>query len=438
MAQRRRRERLEPSRKEQALTQREREQRKRLYIAVGVALGLAGLLLAAGLIYTLLILPRSAVAVVNGETISTRDLAVRTRFEQTQYENQLASLFNMQDQFDPTGQQGFFTSQIQQLQGVLADPEGLANQVLERMIEETVIRQEAAKAGITVDEAALAQRINEYVAQGLGGVTAPQATATAEALAAATATPLPTPAPTLTTTAVLTPTATPAPTPTTYVVAQADIDKSFQEQIANIQETSGLSETAFRQFFADELLRARLLEVLGSEMPTTGERVQASHILVSVAQDAPEADVQTALAKAISITQQINNGADFAELAQKFSDDTGSAANGGDLGFFGRGQMVQEFEDAAFALDIGQVTAEPVRSQFGYHIIKVTGKDQGEPDFNQWLQERKAAAQIERRLTDARLPKLPEVPATLFRTVTQPVQVPTLAPSPDATPAPEQ
>ena len=82
------------------------------------------------------------------------------------------------------------------------------------------------------------------------------------------------------------------------------------------------------------------------------------------------------MAKAISITQRLNSGEDFATLAQKFSDDTGSGANGGELDFFGRGQMVKEFEDAAFSLPIGQIS-EPIKSQFGYHIIQVEEKDKG-------------------------------------------------------------
>ena len=163
-----------------------------------------------------------------------------------------------------------------------------------------------------------------------------------------------------------------------------------------------------------DLLREKLLKQVGDQMPTTGERVRARHILVSVPQDASAEDQQLALAKAISITQRLNSGEDFATLAQQFSDDTGSATQGGDLGFFGRGQMVKEFEDAAFSLPIGQIS-EPIKSQFGYHIIQVEEKDNGDPDINAWVQDQKAAAQIKRSLTASRLPTLPTVSPDLLQ-----------------------
>lgn len=428
MAQRRTRERPEPSRKEQQMTLREREQARRLTIIVGTVLAVAGVLLVAALAYQLLVLPNSAVAVVDGENITTEELANRSKFDQAQYSNQLANLLSLQDQFDPGGTQGFFTSQIQQLQGILVNPEGLANQALETMIDERILQQAAAAAGIAVSDAEVRERIEGVIAGGLGGVTAPQATATAEALALAT--PSPTPSPTPTTTVTITPTATPLPTPTVRVLTAEEIDESYQEQLANIAETSGLTEAQYRQLFVNDLLRVKLVEALGDQMPTTGERVQASHILLSVPEDAGEAVEQETLARAISITQQLKDGADFATLAEQFSEDPGSAVNGGDLGFFGRGMMVAEFEEAAYTLDIGQIS-EPVRSQFGYHIIKVTGKDQGEPDFDQWFQDRKTAAAIERRLTNARLPALPDVNPLLFQQVAQPAALPTIAVTPE-------
>lgn len=436
MAKRLKQERLEPSRKQQRMTQAERAQARRITIVVGSVLGFALLLLLAGLLYQFVLLPNSAVAVVGPDRITTRELARRTQYEQDLYQNQLANLINFQQQFDPTGQQGFFTAQIQQLQSLLSDPEGLANQVLERMIDERVILQAAAELGVQVTEAEIDAQINDTLAQSLGGITEPQATATAQALALATPTPTltptPTPTATLTTTVAITPTATPAPTPTPVVITQDRLNEVYQEQLKNVRESSGLTEAEFRQLFAVNLLRTKLIEAIGDQMPTTGERVQASHILISVAQDAPEEQQQLALAKAISITQRIQAGEDFAELARRYSEDPGSASNGGDLGFFGRGMMVPEFEAAAFGLEIGQVTAEPVRTQFGYHIIKVTGRDRGDPDFNQWLQDRKLATTIERRLTNARLPKLKPVPPGLLQPVTvslPPTPVPTAVPT---------
>lgn len=91
----------------------------------------------------------------------------------------------------------------------------------------------------------------------------------------------------------------------------------------------------------------------------TPEQVRASHILVKTKEEADE------------IKKQLDEGADFATLAKEKSTDTGSAANGGDLGFFGEGEMVEAFEKAAFSMKIDEIS-DPIKSDFGYHIIKKT------------------------------------------------------------------
>ena len=111
------------------------------------------------------------------------------------------------------------------------------------------------------------------------------------------------------------------------------------------------------------------------------EQVRARHILIRV-QGSPspirpgQKDLTDAeaLAKAQDLRKRIQAGEDFAQLASQESDDTGSGANGGDLGFFRRGQMVPSFEQAAFALQPGELS-EPVKTQFGYHVIKVEAKE---------------------------------------------------------------
>jgi peptidyl-prolyl cis-trans isomerase D len=103
-----------------------------------------------------------------------------------------------------------------------------------------------------------------------------------------------------------------------------------------------------------------------------GEERQASHILITVKPDAAEADKKAAKEKAEDVLQQAQKDpAQFAKLAEKYSQDPGSAKQGGDLGFFGRGMMVKPFEDAAFAMKKDEVRG-PVESEFGYHIIKLT------------------------------------------------------------------
>ena len=102
----------------------------------------------------------------------------------------------------------------------------------------------------------------------------------------------------------------------------------------------------------------------------TQEQRRASHILIQVAADADEDAVNKAEAEARDVLKQIQAGGDFAELARKYSKDPGSSAQGGDLGFFARGAMVPEFDDAVFSQQVGDVS-EPVKTQFGFHIIKL-------------------------------------------------------------------
>ncbi len=102
---------------------------------------------------------------------------------------------------------------------------------------------------------------------------------------------------------------------------------------------------------------------------THPEQVRARHILVAVSPDASAAERASAKAKAEELLQKVKSGADFAKLAQQFSDDPGTKDRGGELGYFARGEMVKPFEDAAFKLTPGQVTL--VQSQYGYHIVQL-------------------------------------------------------------------
>lgn len=97
---------------------------------------------------------------------------------------------------------------------------------------------------------------------------------------------------------------------------------------------------------------------------------KASHILIKLSQDADESAVAEARGKIEALAQRLEQGEDFAELAKANSQDPGSAATGGDLGYFGKGMMDPAFETATFALEPEQVS-EPVRSQFGLHLIKL-------------------------------------------------------------------
>jgi len=125
----------------------------------------------------------------------------------------------------------------------------------------------------------------------------------------------------------------------------------------------GFTPATFRARIHDSLLITKVEQKV-APLPATIEQVQARHILVNSASEANKIYAQLQ-----------KNPKQFAALAKKYSKDTGSAAQGGELGFFGRGQMVAPFEKAAFSQPIGQI-GKPVKSQFGYHIILVEARKQ--------------------------------------------------------------
>ena len=116
------------------------------------------------------------------------------------------------------------------------------------------------------------------------------------------------------------------------------------------------------------------------------DEVEASHILIKTTDDnnkpLSEAEQKKAKEKAEKVLKEVKAGGDFAELAKKYSQDPGSATNGGALGAFGKGMMVKEFEDAAFGMEPGQVS-NLVKTDFGYHIIKVTDRIKETTSFDE-------------------------------------------------------
>ncbi len=119
---------------------------------------------------------------------------------------------------------------------------------------------------------------------------------------------------------------------------------------------------------SEAVLEARAREIYRADTTRFAikEEVQARHILIMSTSENAEDKAKAAL-------KELKDGADFARLAQQVSEDTGSGTRGGDLGYFGRGRMVKEFEDVAFRLQPGE-TSDIVKSQFGYHIIQVTDR----------------------------------------------------------------
>ncbi|MFZ5392354.1 MAG: peptidylprolyl isomerase [Patescibacteria group bacterium] len=145
----------------------------------------------------------------------------------------------------------------------------------------------------------------------------------------------------------------------------------------------------------DEFKQKLLISLYGQKLEDKViEKVSAKHILISADQSASEEDVAKAKEKAMEVIKKLKEGGDFAALAKEYSNDPSVSQNGGDLGYFSRGMMVPEFEKAAFALEKGQIS-EPVKTDFGWHIIKVEDKKGSvKNSFTDWLEEQKKQMKI--------------------------------------------
>jgi len=263
----------------------------------------------------------------------------------------------------------------QQMQQLVLELVSLPNDMLETLIEDELVRQEAARRNITVTADEIEQEIEKYVGYYRPTPTptaGPSPTPTMTSTPTLTPTPSPTYTPTPLPTGTLTPTTptatptigpteTPLPTPTlmTYQSYLTERSKLFQ----NIAKSTQTSENDIRKMIEVSLLRRKLQQALAAEVPTKAEQVHARHILVKTYDDA------------LQVQQRLNQGEDFAKLAQELSEDSGSKENGGDLGWFARGAMVKEFEEAAFALQPQQIST-PITTTYGVHIIQVLEREQ--------------------------------------------------------------
>lgn len=157
--------------------------------------------------------------------------------------------------------------------------------------------------------------------------------------------------------------------------ARLDTMKSFQKEFA------GYRDQQIRPSFVDDAdIMAEAHKVYNDTKEHIGPKglIQPAHILIKVEQKAPQKDVDRAKQLADSIYTALKGGADFAEMAKKYSADRGSAGNGGLLPWIAPGNTVKEFEDVAYGLKVGEMS-KPFLSPFGYHIILMKGKKQLEP-----------------------------------------------------------
>ncbi|MGH0777985.1 peptidylprolyl isomerase PrsA [Bacillus cereus] len=165
-----------------------------------------------------------------------------------------------------------------------------------------------------------------------------------------------------------------------YKVEDKEVDKKYDEmkkqygdQFDTLLKQQGIKEETLKTGVRAQLAQEKAIEktITDKELKDNYKpEIKASHILVK----------DEATAK--KVKEELGQGKSFEELAKQYSEDTGSKEKGGDLGFFGAGKMVKEFEDAAYKLKKDEVS-EPVKSKFGYHIIKVTDIKEPEKSFEQ-------------------------------------------------------
>ena len=313
---------------------------RRIFIILGVALALSAILIIAGAVNEYVLKPNRPAAVVNGSKISQESFRHRLRFEQDNLVAQINQYLQFGKQFAQSGPNPFLSS-IQPLYNQLADPQQFAYTVLDKMVEDEVMRSLAKQYDATVTPAEVEAEIERQF-----GYDAEAEKAAAEASGTITN--------------------------TTPPVTKDDFQKRYNDYVQQLAAKGSLNETEFRQLFSDYLMRQKLEEKAPLEYSKTDEAIKSRYILIKATPEAPLIKREADALKKIQDARKriVDDGEDFATVAKDVSEDPGSAPKGGDLGCFGKGAMVPEFEQAAFALKKGEVS-EPVKTQFGYHLIQV-------------------------------------------------------------------
>lgn len=398
-----------------ARLERERQQVALIRLIAIIGVVIVVLLLGYGYLNVNVLAAREPVAEVNGVEITTADWQERVRFARVNLYNQLQNLsFYQQFGMDVTQQQNEIMTQLQL-------PELLGQQVLDEMVNDELIRQEAEKRGITVTTEEVDTMIQEAFAFFPNGTATPTVTPTELVveyptlnaaqleLYPATQTPTPfltsTPAPTSTpdrsvtatatsTTAPPSPTAVPqSPTATATPYTLEGFQEQFKESMDNFKTNYKISEDTLRSVYEIEILRNKLKDDLAKDLTHTETQVLVQHLLV-----ADEATAQT-------VYERLQSGEDFATVAAEVSTDPGSASRGGYYDWAPASNYVPEFRDATLTQEIG-VIGEPVQTQFGYHIIRVIGRQElpitdsqfeqkKQTNFDDWLSAARESADIQ-------------------------------------------
>jgi len=391
----------------------EQQLQRMVIIGIGVVIGVLAILIAVALLWDQLVTPNQTVAVVDGHRITVSQFEERVRVERTvliqRFNNDIALLLQFGQDPNQILQSEPYNTWWQELN---SQPELLGNRVLNDMINEQIIREQAQELGVTVDDeqiqAQVKQFFNDFSNQEdqvvpedatetpiPSDTPTPFVSPTPSRTPEATNTPEPTPTPLIQEEIVATdegaePTATARPTGTASPTpSQEDRDIQVQGYIdtfyRNARHEAGLDQATVRSYFENQALRLALRDVITADISSTAPYVNARHILVATEEEAN------------NVLAALQAGESFADLARAVSTDTGSGARGGELGWSPANQYVPEFRDAVLAVDLDEIVG-PVKTDFGYHIIQVRNREDREmseselnqakdQEFQQWLDE---------------------------------------------------
>jgi parvulin-like peptidyl-prolyl isomerase len=404
------------SKKHLARLEKERIQNRYIMIASIVVLVLVLAIVGYGILDQTILTGLKPVAIVGPDKITTNEFQKTVRYSRWQMVQQYDSTLQLSQSFGSNPQfANYFKSSLDQIQSELTDPKTVGSAVLDQLIDDRLIRQEAKKRGIVVTSVEIDKAVQEwfnYYANGtptptVTPVELPTSTLSPAQLAmvatltptidlTATATPqVESPTATLEPTAVATQAGTPAateqvaPTPTEYTL------KGYQDTVAKYLDrvsATKFTEADLRRVFESSLYRKKLEADITKDLSQVQDQVWARHILVNDE------------ASALKVIERYNAGENWAALAAEYSIDTSNKDNGGDLGWFGPGAMVAPFDTAAFSTPVGSISA-PVKTEFGWHIIQVVAHEEKTltPDqfvtlkdktFKDWLTAAKAATTI--------------------------------------------
>ncbi len=369
-----------PSKRQQSKWRREQQHQRMLYLAVGGLVLLIALVFVGGYVYDNVVRANEVVAIIGGDNITASQLVAEMQ----------PSIRAIDGQAKQLSGNGTSSSQLQQY--LDAQKRDLPDQTLNSLIDKHLMQQEAARRGISVTPADVDDKERQTIAdyQSASAPT-PVPTATLEGA---------TPQPTLAPAEQATPNAQASPSAPTTPTAVPTLEASaYAAALSDLLTKNNLVESDLRDNLQQSLLRDKLQTAIGDEqVPPTQEQVHARHILVSSDDQARD------------VVNQLQGGADFAQLAQQISTDPGSKDKGGDLGWFGRGVMDKPFEDAAFALQPGQVS-DVVKGANGYHVIQVLERDAARPvpadqlptqrskAYQDWLASRRTGSDVKLQLT---------------------------------------